>query len=214
MSKNRNTILIIVIGIALAVLVYFLLRDPKQLDSHKSEYDKVVADNKALHHRQDSILRRADSLETAGRSKDSANTALKAEKKATEKEADKYAATSARLANEVKELRRGDTSEFAHKCDSLAEQVKNFAFLYEQYKGYSDSLTAKMDSQGEDYVMALEERRKLYDELKRQHDQLLEAYKALFADYAKAQKSVRRERLKTKIAALLALVGGAAAVLK
>lgn len=200
--------------IAAAVLLYFLLHEPKPLDSHKSDYDKVVADNKAFQQREIEKLRVIDSLVQSGRSKDSVITALKAEKKATQKEADKYAATSVRLAKEVKELRKGDTSAFAHKCDSLAEQAANFAFLYEQYKSYSDSLTDKMDSQNEDYVNALEERRKLYDELKRQHDQLLEAYKALFADFAKAQKSVRRERLKTKIAALLALVGGAAAVIK
>lgn len=200
--------------IVAAVLLYSLLHEPKPTDSHKPDYDKVVADNKALHRREDSILRRSDSLEKSGHAKDSINAVLKAEKEATQKEADKYAATSVRLAKEVKELRKGDTSEFAHKCDSLAEQVANFAFLYDQYKSYSDSLTAKMDSQNEDYVNALEERRKLYDDLKRQHNQLLESYKALFADYAKAQKSVRRERLKTKIAALLALVGGAAAVFK
>lgn len=200
--------------IVAAVLLYFLLHEPKPTDSHKSDYDKIVADNKALHQREAGRLRLIDSLVQSGRSKDSVIAALKAEKKATQKEADKYAATSVRLANEVKELRKGDTSAFAHKCDSLAEQAKNFAFLYEQYKSYSDSLTAVMDSQGEDYIKALEEQRKLYDELKRQHEQLLDAYKSLFADYAKSQKTVRRERLKTKIAALLALVGGAAAVLK
>lgn len=200
--------------IVAAVLLYFLLHEPKQPESHKSDYDKVVAENKAFQKREADRLRVIDSLERSGRSKDSVIAALKAEKKATQKEADKYAAASVRLAKEVKELRKGDTSAFAHKCDSLAEQAANFAFLYEQYKSYSDSLTAKMDSQNEDYVKALEERRRLYDELKRQHDQLLEAYKALFTDYAKAQKSVRRERLKTKIAALLALVGGAAAVIK
>jgi uncharacterized coiled-coil DUF342 family protein len=197
-----------------AVLLYFLLHEPKPTDSHTADYNKVVADNKAFQRREDSIIRRADSLETAGRSKDSAIAALRAEKKATQKEADKYAAASVRLAKEVKELRKGDTSAFAHKCDSLAEQAQSFAYLYERYKSYSDSLEAKMNSQGDDYVKALEELRKLYDELKRQHNELLEAYKALFADYAKAQKSVRRERLKTKIAAILALVGGAAAVLK
>lgn len=200
--------------IVAAVLLYFLLHEPKQPDSHKSDYDKVVAENKAFQQREVTRLRVIDSLERSGRTKDSVNAVLKAEKKATQKEADKYAAASVRLAKEVQELRKGDTSAFAYKCDSLAGQVKNFAFLYEQYKGYSDSLTATMESQNEDYVKALEQRRLLYDDLKRQHDQLLEAYKSLFADYGKVQKSIRRERLKTKIAALLALVGGAAAVFK
>lgn len=200
--------------IVTVVLLYFLLHQPRPIDSHKVEYDREVAINRAFQRREDSILRRSDSLEQSGRSKDSVIASLKADKKATQKEADRYAASAVRLAKEVKELRRGDTSEFARKCDSLAEAAVNFKFLYEQYKQNSDSLAATMDSRDEDYVKAIEERRKLYDELKRQHGELLEAYKALFADYAKAQKSVRRERLKTKIAALLALIGGAAAVMK
>jgi uncharacterized coiled-coil DUF342 family protein len=211
MKKN---IFIILLCLGVAVLLYFLLAEPKQLDSHKDDYDRVVADNKAFSAHAGRMQKVVDSLEQSGRRKDSAIASLKAEKKATQKEADKYAASATRLAKEVKALRRGDTSEFAHKCDSLAEQAQNFAFLYEQYKGYADSLTSVMDSQGEDYVKALEERRKLYDELKIQHDALMKAYQTLFADYGKAQKTVRRERLKTKIAALLALVGGAGAVLK
>jgi uncharacterized coiled-coil DUF342 family protein len=206
--------LIILLVVGAGILLYFLLRDKPLPDSHNDDYDRVVAINKAFQRHEDSIIRRADSLERSGRAKDSVIAALKAEKKATQREADKYAASATRLAREVKELRRGDTSEFAHKCDSLAEQAQSFAFLYEQYKGYADSLTTVMDSQGEDYVKALEARRKLYDELKRQHDALLEAYKTLFADYTTARKTIKREKLKTKIAALLGLIGGAAAVLK
>jgi hypothetical protein len=211
---NKQTIIIGLLVITAGVLLWFLLRDPKQPDSHKSEHDRVVAINKAFQKREDSLLRRSDSLERAGRSKDSVNAVLKAEKKATQKEADKYAAVSVRLSREVKELRKGDTSVFAHKCDSLAEQASNFAFLYEQYKNYSDSLTAQMDSRNEDYVKALEERRKLYDELKTKYTALYDSYTTLFVDYTKVQKTVRRERLKTKIAALLGLIGGAAAVIQ
>lgn len=212
MKPKHWIIILLVLGAA--ILLYFLLRDKPLPDSHNDDYNRIVSINKAFQKREDSLLRRSDSLEISGRSKDSVISALKAEKKATQKEADKYAASATRLAKEVKELRKGDTSEFAHKCDSLAEQAASFAFLYEQYKSYSDSLTAVMDSQGEDYVNALEEQRKLYDELKRQHDALMEAYKTLFADYTSARKTIKREKLKTKLAALLGLIGGAAAVLK
>jgi uncharacterized coiled-coil DUF342 family protein len=211
--KQKHIILALLV-LGAAILLYFLLHDKPLPDSHNDDYNRIVNINKAFQKREDSLLRRSDSLERSGRAKDSAIASLKAEKKATQREADKYAASATRLAKEVKELRKGDTSEFAHKCDSLAEQAQSFAFLYEQYKSYSDSLTAVMDSQGEDYVNALEERRKLYDELKRQYDALMEAYKTLFADYTSARKTIKREKLKTKIAALLGLVGGAAAVLK
>lgn len=211
--KTKHIIITLLI-IGAAILLYFLLHDKPLPDSHTDDYNRIVNINKAFQKREDSLLRRADSLERSGRAKDSVIASLKADKKATQKEADKYAASATRLAKEVKELRKGDTSEFAHKCDSLAEQAQSFAFLYEQYKGYSDSLTSVMDSQGADYVNALEERRKLYDELKRQYDALMEAYKTLFADYTSARKTIKREKLKTKIAALLGLIGGAAAVLK
>jgi cell division protein FtsB len=212
MKTKHIIIALLVIGAA--VLIYFLLHDKPLPDSHTDDYNRLVAENKTLQENEETSLVYIRSLVESANKKDSVIAALKAEKKATQKEADKYAATSTRLAKEVKDLRRGDTSEFAHKCDSLAEQAQIFAFLYEQYKGYADSLTNVMDSQGEDYVNALEARRKLYDELKRQHDALMEAYKTLFADYTSARKTIKREKLKTKIAALLGLIGGAAAVLK
>jgi chromosome segregation ATPase len=211
---NKKNILIGALVIVALVLLYFLLHEPKPIDSHSDDYTRVLADNKAFEHREDSIQRRVDSLETDGRAKDSIIAALKVEKKATQKQADNYAATANRLAKEVKELRQGDTSEFARKCDSLAEAAINFKFLYEQYKDNSDSLTAQIERQSRDYASALMEQKKLYGELKKQYDALLTAYKTIFDDYAKNQKTIRRERLKTKIAALLALIGGAAAVLK
>ena len=214
LNMNKKYLIIGLAVVAAGFLLWLILRDPKQPDSHKSEYDKVVADNKAFKENEAATFQYIATLIASVKKKDSVIAVLKAEKQATRKAADKYAATSTRLAKEVKELRRGDTSEFARKCDSLAEAAINFKFLYEQYKQNSDSLTAQMDSRDEDYVKALEERRKLYDELKAKYTMLYDSYTTLFVDYAKVQKTVRRERLKTKIAALLALIGGAAAVLK
>lgn len=198
--------------IVAAVLLYFLLHEPKQPDSHKSDYDKIVADNKALQHREVARLRVIDSLQKGIGKRDTIIGELKSQLSGYRRDLDKSTAKAVQLAKEIKALK--DTSMNGRRCDSLANEALNFAWLYEQYKSSSDSLAAVVDKNNEDYVKALEQRRLLYDDLKRQHDQLLEAYKSLFADYAKAQKSVRRERLKTKIAALLALVGGAAAVLK
>lgn len=198
--------------IVAAVLLYFLLHEPKQADSHKTDYDKVIADNKALQQRDAEKLKVIDSLQGDVVKRDTLIRELKTQLSSYRRDLDKSTAKAVQLAKEIKALK--DTSLNGRRCDSLANEALNFAWLYEQYKASSDSLAAVVDKNNEDYVKALEERRKLYDDLKRQHDQLLEAYKSLFADYAKAQKSVRRERLKTKIAALLALVGGAAAVVK
>jgi cell division protein FtsB len=212
MKTKHITIALIVIGAA--ILLYFQLHDKPLPDSHNDDYNRIVNINKAFQKREDSLLRRSDSLERSGRSKDSVIAALKAEKKATQKEADKYAASATRLAKEVKELRKGDTSEFAHKCDSLAEQAQSFAFLYEQYKSYSDSLTAVMDSQGEDYAAALSEQKRLYAKLKVMYEGLEQISEKVYRDYQASRKTIKREKLKTKLAALLGLIGGAAAVLK
>lgn len=211
---KKNITIILLIALVAGLLLYFIMGEPKPTDSHGDDYDRVVADNKAFKDKEPALLKKIDSLETSARSNDSAIAALKTEKKATQKEADKYAATATRLAKEVKEFTRSDTTVLGRRCDSLAEASQNFAFLYEQYKLYGDSLTIKMDSQNEDYVKALEERRKLYDELKVKYDALFSAYTTLFHDYSKSLKTIKSERLKTKIAALLGLIGGAAAVLK
>jgi hypothetical protein len=211
MKKNIVIAALILTGLT---LLYFLLHEPKPTESHKDDYDRVLKENKEFKQHETDKQKMIDSLQLAGRSKDSVITALKAEKKATQKQTDKYAATADRLAREVKELTKGDTTEEGRKCDSLAEAAINFKWLYEQYKESSDSLTAQMERQTGDCATAWIEQKRLYAELKKQYDSLMEAYKTIFDDYAKNQKTVRRERLKTKIAALLALIGGAAAVVK
>lgn len=211
--KQKHWIILIAVIVA-AVFLYFLLKDPKPIDSHKDDYDRIVAENKAFKAKEVVTLRRIDSLEYAGKGKDSAIASLKTELTIVRKAMDVKNVTIIKLSKEVKELSKGDTTPLGRKCDSLAEEAQNFAFLYGQYKDYSDSLTTVMDSQNEDYVNALEERRKLYDELKQKYDHIYEGYMTLYEDLRSANKTIKRERLKTKIAAVLGLAAGAAAVLK
>lgn len=212
MTKKHWIILISVV--VAGVLLYMLLKEPKPIDSHTDDYNRIVAENKAFKDKEAVSLKRIDSLESAGNNKDSAIAALKGELSAVRKEADKKTLTITKLSKEVKELSKGDTTQLGRKCDSLAEEAQNFAFLYGQYKEYADSLTTVMDSQNEDYVKALEERRKLYDELKQKYDHVVEGYETLYNDLRSSNKTIKRERLKTKIAAIIGLIGGAAAVLK
>jgi hypothetical protein len=71
-----------------------------------------------------------------------------------------------------------------------------------------------MHSQTDDYIRALEEQKRLYTDLKLQYDGLMKAYTSLFDTTTDLMKDLKRQKLKTKIVALLALVAGAAAVLK
>lgn len=210
----KNKLAIAALCLAVIVLLLFILHDPKQTDSHKDDYARVINERDSFKVHESAGLKKIDSLEFASKSKDSAIAALKTEQATTRKALDKTTATASRLAGEVKELRKGDASEFASKCDSLAEQAQNFAYLYGQYKDYSDSLSVQVEQQKIDYATAFNEQKKLYAELKTKNDGLMQAYTDLFKDYTSAKKTVKRERLKTKIAALLALVAGGAAVLK
>lgn len=212
MSK-KYWIIIIAIAVA-AVFLYFLLKEPKPIDSHNDDYDRIVAENKAFKEKEAASLKRIDSLESAGNGKDSAIASLKAELSNVRKVMDVKNVTIIKLSKEVKDLSKNDTTPLGRKCDSLAEEAQNFAFLYGQYKSYSDSLTTVMGSQNEDYVKALEERRKLYDELKQKYDHIYDGYTTLYEDLRSANKTIKRERLKTKIAAILGLAAGAAAILK
>jgi chromosome segregation ATPase len=211
MTKN---IIIGALAVGVIILLYFLLHEPKQTDSHTDDYNRVMAENKAFKERELGQLKSIDSLENSGKSKDSVIAALNADKATIQKQADRYATTVTRLSKEVKELSRPDTTEFGRKCDSLAEQAENFAYLYQQYKDVVDSLNTQVVQQGADYLKALTEQKRLYTELKAQYDLLMDAYKTLASDYTQARKTIKRERLKTKIAALLALMAGGAAVVK
>lgn len=206
-----------IIGIAVVVAVlflYFLLKDPKPIDSHKDDYDRIVAENKAFKEKEAVTIKRIDSLETSGNRKDSAITALKNELSNVRKVMDVKNVTIIKLSKEVKELSKDDTTPLGRKCDSLAEEAQNFAFLYGQYKSYSDSLALKIDSQKVDYTAALAEQKRLYDELKRLYDGTVLIGEKIYRDLQGAQKTIKRQRLKTKIAAILGLAAGAAAVLK
>lgn len=211
--KTKHWIIIISVAVA-GVLLYMLLKEPKPIDSHTDDYNRIATENKAFKDKEAVTLKRIDSLESAGNNKDSAIAALKNELSAVRKVMDVKNVTIIKLSKEVKELSKNDTTPLGRKCDSLAEEAQNFAFLYGQYKAFSDSLTAVMDSQNADYVKALEERRKLYDELKQKYDHVVEGYETLYNDLRSANKQIKRERLKTKIAAILGLAAGAAAVLK
>lgn len=205
--NNKHAIIVGVL-IVLAILLAFLLIDSKPVDTHATDNAIVQADNKIIIRQRDSGLKVIDSLKEDVVKRDTLIRELKSQLSFTRRDADKYKANVVRLSNEIKQLK--DTSANGRRCDSLASEALNFAFLYEQYKANGDSLSAVVDKNSEDYVKALEERRRMYDELYIKYEQLYRLYNALYADHQQAGKKLRREKLKTKVAAVL---GGALAVL-
>jgi hypothetical protein len=211
--KQKYWIIIIAVIVA-AVLLYFLLREPKPVESHSDDKSRLTAERDSFKVHEAAGLHKIDSLESASRRKDSIINQLKTEQAATRRALDKTTTTANRLAHEVKVLRKADTSELGRKCDSLAEEAMNFKFLYDQYKSYSDSITIQLDSAKADNIAAMAKQKELYNELKQKYDHVLEGYETIYNDLRTANRTIKRERLKTKIAALLGLIGGAAAVLK
>lgn len=209
----KKTLIIIALVIVAGVLLYWLLADPKQPDNHTADYDLVHADNKLLQESQTAGQKKIDSLEFALSQRELVIGQLEEQLAGYRKDLDKSTAKAVQLAKEIQTM-KGDTSERDSKCDSLAIEAQNFAYLYNAYKSYVDTLTATTNKSLADYQAALNEQKRLYDELQTKYDQLYRLYDVLYKDDLTRQKSLKREKLKTKIAALLALIGGAAAVVK
>jgi hypothetical protein len=221
--KPRN-IIIAILAIAVAVLLWLLLHEPKQPDSHTYQHDQAQADLKIVRQQRDSGLKVIDSLVKEIMRRDTVETRLRDNLIGTRHDLDKSVNTALRLSKEIRLMK--DTARMAgwgddewaivrrSTLDSLTSEVSNLAYLYQQYKDFSDSLTVIASKNEVDYKAALAEQKRLYDNLYSKYEQLYKLYEQLFKDYSSVKKSIKRERLKTKIAALLALVAGGAALLK
>jgi hypothetical protein len=210
--------------VAAGFLLWLLLRDPKQPDNHNYQHDQAQTDLKIVRQQRDSGLRVIDSLKGVIEKRDIEKAELNNKLSITRHDLDKSVNTALRLSKEIKAMK--DTARMAGwgddewaivrrpTLDSLTNEVGNMAYLYQQYKDFSDSLTVIVSKNEVDYKAALTEQKRLYDELYSKYEQLYKLYEQLFKDYSSVKKSVRRERLKTKIAALLALVAGGAAIIK
>jgi hypothetical protein len=210
--KNTKNWFIAGLIIAVAILLYLWLSDSKEPDSHATDHAIVQADNKIILAQRDVGLKIIDSLKGDALKRGTLIDSLKKELSFSRRDLDKTTAKAVQLAREIKQLK--DTSAYGRRCDSLASEALNFAWLYEQYKAHSDSLSILVDKNSEDYVKALEVRRKMYDDLYVKYEQLYKLYNALFKDHQQAGKKLRREKLKTKVAALLGLVGAGVIILK
>jgi hypothetical protein len=210
--KNTKNWFIAGLVAAIAILLYFLLSDSKPVDGHATDHAIVQADNKIILAQRDVGLKIIDSLKGDALKRGTLIDSLKKELSFSRRDLDKTTAKAVQLAREIKQLK--DTSAYGRRCDSLASEALNFAWLYEQYKAHSDSLSILVDKNNEDYVKALEVRRKMYDELYMKYEQLYRQYNHLYIDNVQAGKKLRREKLKTKVAALLGLVGAGVIILR
>lgn len=224
MTINKKNILIGILALAVIVLLYFLLSQGDQPDSHKYEKEQADNDLKIVGEQRNAGLKKIDSLEKDIMRRDTVETVLRTQLAFTRRDLDKSVKTAVQLARDIKALQ--DTGSMIGwgndewavvkraTLDSLTAEVGNLAYLYTEYKAYADSVSSLSDSNKVAYLTAINEEKRLYDELYIKYEQLYKLYDNLFKDYSSARKSLKREKIKTKVAALLALIGGVAAAVK
>jgi len=191
--------------IAVGILLYMLLSGNKPVESHRTEAELLKKENTALQIK----LAEADRKDIIDRnvivSQDSTIRTVRTVITVTTKELDKTKAIANRLSREVRELQPEDTSLYAHKVDSLAQQTEDLTVLVHDYEGTVDSLSSLYDQQKITYEKMLDDKVKINQLLRDSYDKVSGAYDGLYTDYGKLSKQVKREKLKTKIAGIIGL---------
>lgn len=208
-QQYRLNGLLIALAIALAICIWFLLQPDKQHDTHKDDHRDAIAANDTLKAHDAISARIIDSLKKDNAQLKTANKALISGQAQAEKKLNAKAAEVKTLVAQIREINQ-DTGYFGHLLDSLQQQVESLTFLIVQYEQYADSINNVNDSMNINYDAIIKEKDKRYAELKLAHDNLLKAYTDLFDTTKDLQKSLKRQKLKTKA---MAVLGAAGAVL-
>ena len=206
--KNSHAIIVLLL-IVLAICLAFLLWPDKQHDSHTNDHAEVVANNDTLKAHEAKSAKIIDSLSKRVTRLDSANTSLRAGQQQTDKKLNAKTAEVRTLVAQIREINQ-DTGYFGHLLDSLQEQVESLSFLVVQYTRYADSLNNVYDSLKVDVITKDAENVRAKAELQASYDKLFKSYGELFATTQGLMKDLKRQKLKTKVAAML---GGALALI-
>lgn len=213
MNSKLKTALLIAAAIAIIWLLYLVLSPSKQYDSHTPQATDVKTDYEATQKKLVIVQKENDSLKAVIEQTDSARKIVQADRDQKKTLLNQSTGEIKRLTTEIREYNK-DTGFFGHMVDSLVEQVNSLQFLLDQYTERVATTDSAYDKQSGDYQALVASIEGMKSELQEKYDKLYVEYNRLLADYKSQGKSLKRERLKTKVAALLALVAGAAAVLK
>lgn len=206
--KNRNTWIAFIAGIILAIVVAFLIWPDKDHDTHATEHAQVVANDDSVKSHKAQYLFIIDSLNKNIVQQDIIIKDLLSSQDQYKGEVNKWAGEAKSLATQIKALNK-DTALNA-KVDSLVNLVNNLNYFLVQYEVYTDSLNRVNAALKLNYEAKDTEKDKRIAELQMAYDSLFKAYQQLFADSRVMAKDLKRQKLKTKVVAVLA---GAAAVL-
>lgn len=205
MKKNY---LLIGLVVALAVCIFFLLQPDKEHDSHAAEHAQVVANDDSVKSHRAQYLYIIDSIRKDNAQLNVLVTDLMAGQEQYKGEVNKWATEAKKLAAQIKVANKDTT--LNAKVDSLVNLVENLNFFLVQYEVYTDSLNRVNAALKSNYEAMDSEKDKHIAELQGAYDSLFKSYQQLFADSRVMAKDLKRQKLKTKVVAVLA---GAAAVL-
>lgn len=205
MTHLKKYWLTYVLIVTVGILLYFLLFGNKPIESHRTEADNLNKEYKALRDRLTEASIRDKMQAIVIITQDSAIRSIRAANEVTRRELDKSKTISQRLAREIKDIQPEDTSVYAHKVDELINENKNLIWLNDQYVAAVDSLNIVVDKQKATYETRISDKVNLISDMSKAADKSITAYNGLHKDYEKVSKSLKREKLKTKGAALIAL---------
>jgi chromosome segregation ATPase len=197
----------------LAILLTIILWPDKQHDSHKDDKADVVAAHDTLKAHGVDYSRINDSLKKDNDRLKDANKSLVVGQANTERKLNTKAAEVKTLVAQIREINQ-DTGFFGHMLDSLQQQVESLTFLIGQYEQYADSINNVNDSLSIGHDALIKEKDKRIAELQAAYDNLFKAYMDLFKTSEGLQKSLKRQKLKTKIAAVLGAAAGVLLIVK
>lgn len=210
MKKNY---FIIGLCIALATCIAFLLWPDKQHDTHSGQHADVIADHDTLKAHEAVSAKIIDSLTKRVTRLDSTNTSLKSGQQQTERKLNAKASEVRTLVAQIREINQ-DTGFFGHLLDSLQQQVESLTFLIVNYQQYSDSINNVVDSLKIDHDSKDKENDRIKAEMKAAYDKLYKSYIELFDTSRGLMKDLKRQKLKTKVAAVLGAAGAVILLLK
>jgi septal ring factor EnvC (AmiA/AmiB activator) len=211
--KGAGVVVLLVVSCTAVALLILLLTDSKPADTHKAMYEQLQAEHKKVLNDRDGGLHLNDSL-TKEIVRLKANEArLKTQISIYRSDLDRTLKEAVKYADIITKT-RSDSSERDIACDELVDQVNAFATLYVHYRDLSDSLTMNADSAKASYQLANDNMQVLFNNLSASYDRLYSSYVSLIADQTTLQKSLRRQKLKTKVAIVLGILGTGAALIK
>ena len=208
MKQVITTICVIAIVV---ILEYVFLPEAKPDTLPQTDVELLKQQNEQLQEDLFYTARHVDSLEYEISRRDTLEKEMKKDLAVHKARLMDSTAKIKQLAREVLALRSEDSKDSL--CDELAQKALFLTDLYHEYSNKYDSLLALTDSSWSAFVAVNMELRKSNEALLLAYKSVYDKYIALLSDRS-LDKSLRRQKLKTKIVGILGIIGTGAALLK